>query len=67
MANIFQERLNMTLSVTEADEDNDIDQEKVERLLEEEDNVNDVDKEKVDSSLEKEDKVDDDEKIDRCN
>ena len=67
MANIFQERLNMTYVVTEADEDNDVDQEKVVRLLEEEDNINDVDKEKVDSSFEKEDKVDDDEKIDRCN
>ena len=67
MANIFQEKINMTLSATEADEDNDINQEKVERLLEEEDNVNDFDKEKVNSSLEKEDKVDDDEKIDRCN
>ena len=33
MANIFQERLNMTSSVTEADEDNDVDQEKVVRLL----------------------------------
>ena len=57
----------MTSSVIEADEDNDVDQEKVVRLLEEEDNVDDADQQKVDSSLEKEDKVDDDEKIDRFN
>jgi hypothetical protein len=67
MANIYQGRLNMTSVVTEAEEDNDADPEKVERLLEEEDNVNDADKEKVDSSLEKEDKFDDDETIDCCN
>ena len=67
MANIFQEKINMTLSATEADEDNDIDQEKVERLLKEEDNDDDAEQEKVDSSHEKEDKVDDDEKIDPCN
>ena len=66
MANIFQEKLNMTLSATEADEDDDIDQEKVERLLEEEYNDDNAEQEKVDSSHEKEDKVDD-EKIDRCN
>ena len=67
MADIFEERLNMTSVVTEADEHNDVDQEKVVRLLEEEDNVNDVDKEKVEISLDKEDEVDDYEKIDRCN
>ena len=67
MANIFQERLNMTSLVTEADENNDADQEQVVRLLEVEDNDDDAYQEKVDSSLEKEDKVDDDEKIDRCN
>ena len=67
MANIFEERLNMTSVVTEADEDNDVDQEKVVRLLEEEDNLDDDDQEKVDSSLEKEDKVDDCQKNGCCN
>ena len=66
MAKIFEERLNMTSLVTEADENNDADQEQVVRLLEVEDNDDDAYQEKVDSSLDQEDKVDDDEKNGCC-
>ncbi len=44
MANIFHDRINGTSVVTQAEEDNDDDQEKVDSLLEKDDKVIDEEK-----------------------
>jgi hypothetical protein len=44
MANIFHDRINGTSVVTQAEEDNDDDQEKVDSLLEKDDKVKDEEK-----------------------